>query len=142
MRAQLGILWHKHVADRVVTNRWQLHAKCGHFFTVKPIWNLHQQSGAIAHQRISANGAAMSEVFEHKQTVFDYLMRLDALHVGNKANAAGIMLIARIIKTLCLRKPECFGRFDCAVLHSWNQILSYRWRHNRHGSILSILPAQ
>jgi hypothetical protein len=78
------------------------------------VGNLHQQPCAVAHQRIGSNGAAMRQVFEHEQPVTHDLMRLLALHVRNKTNAAGIVLVARIIKTLFGRQskgmPKRVGR--------------------------------
>ena len=62
--------------------------------------DLHEHAGAVAHQRIGADGAAMGQVFEHEQAVLDDLVRLLALHMGDEADAAGIMLVARIVKTL------------------------------------------
>ena len=42
----------------------------------------------------------MRQVFEDEQAVLDDLVRLLALHVGDEADAAGIVLVARIVETL------------------------------------------
>ena len=71
-----------------------------HLLAEEAVGNLHQHAGAVAHQRIGADGAAMRQVFEHEQAVLDDLVRLHALHLRDEADAAGIMLVARIIETL------------------------------------------
>src|SRR5690606_15695050 len=59
---------------------------------------------AVAHQRIGADGAAMRQVLEDEEAVLDDLVRLLALHVGDEADAAGIVLVARIIESLRRRQ--------------------------------------
>ncbi len=71
----------------------------------RTVGNLHQHAGAIAHQRIGADRAAMRQVFQHGETVGDDLVRLHTLHLGDEADAAGIVLVARIVKTLLFRQP-------------------------------------
>ena len=71
-----------------------------HLLAEETVGNLHQHAGAVAHQRIGADGAAMRQVFEHEQAVLDDLVRLHALHMRDEADAAGIMLVARIVETL------------------------------------------
>ena len=98
--ARCRVLRHEPVADAVVPDRRQFDALLGHLLAEEAVRNLHQHAGAVAHQRIGADGAAMREVLEHGQTVLDDLVRLHALHLGDEADAAGIVLVARIVEAL------------------------------------------
>ena len=66
------------------------------------IGDLNQQAGAIAHQRIGANGPAVIQIDQDFEALADDLVRLSPLHVGNEANAARIVLVRRVIKALPL----------------------------------------
>ena len=56
--------------------------------------DLHQDAGAVADQRIGADGAAMLEVLEDRRRVLDDLRATCALQVGDEADAAGIAFVA------------------------------------------------
>ena len=75
-------------------------------FAEQGIGNLDQDAGAIAHQRIGAHRAAMVEIDQKLQAQPDDLMGLGALDVGDKADAASVMLVARVIKTLFRRQTH------------------------------------
>ena len=62
--------------------------------------NLHQDAGAVAHQRIGADRAAMLEVLEDGEAVLDDPVRLASLEVDDEADAAGVVLGARIVQVL------------------------------------------
>ncbi len=66
----------------------------------KLVRNLDQHAGAIAGLRIAAAGAAVSQVDQNLNALDDNVVRLLALDVGDKADAAGIVLVARVVKTL------------------------------------------
>ena len=70
------------------------------------IGNLDQDAGAVAHQRIGAHRAAMVEIDQKLQALADDLMGLGALDVGDKADAARVMLVARVVKTLFRRQTH------------------------------------
>ena len=57
-----------------------------------------EHAGAVADQRVGPDRAAMRQVLEHEEAVLDDLVRLDALHLGDEADAAGIVLVARIVE--------------------------------------------
>src|SRR5689334_12432711 len=57
---------------------------------------LHQDSGAVAGARIGADRATMLKVEQNRQRVFDDLVGLASLDVGNKSDAAGILFQRRI----------------------------------------------
>src|SRR5690606_25799898 len=59
--------------------------------------DLHEDAGAVAGARVGADGAAMLEVFENLQAVFNDLVRLAPLDVGDEADAAGVALEARVV---------------------------------------------
>jgi hypothetical protein len=55
---------------------------------------------AVAHQRIGADGAPVVEVLENLQALLDDFVTLVTLDMGDEADAAGVMLILRVIQTL------------------------------------------
>src|ERR1700734_3725995 len=69
--------------------------------------HLDQYPGAVAYQGISAHGAAMIQILQDLQALRDNVMRFSALDVYDEANAARIMLIPRIIKTLSHNLLHC-----------------------------------
>ena len=71
--------------------------------------DLHEDAGAIAHARVGANRAAMLQIAENAQSVFDDLMRLAALDVGDETDAAGILVERRIVETLRERRAGIGG---------------------------------
>ena len=72
------------------SQRWHLAGE-------KRVWNLDQNAGAVARFRIAAAGAAMRQVDENLQTLQNDVVRLLAFNVDNKTNAAGIVLMGRVI---------------------------------------------
>src|SRR5690606_41764974 len=91
--------------------------------------SLHDALPIFAHQRIGADSAAMSEVFQHLQAVFHDLMRLLALHMRNKANAARIMFVARIVKSLRCGQTRRF-RFSRRSVRSEEHTSELQSREN------------
>jgi hypothetical protein len=63
---------------------------------------LHQNAGAVSHQRVGTHGAAVFEVLEDFETLLDHFVAGLVLDVGDHADAAGIMLVGGIVKTLGL----------------------------------------
>src|SRR5204862_2045574 len=82
------------------------------------IRHLDHAAGAVADQRIRADRAAVIEVDEDLQAALDDVVRFSAFDVNDKADAARIMLVARIVESpIGLRcrhfaryKPSFFGR--------------------------------
>ena len=66
--------------------------------------DLDEHTAAVAGLRICADGAAMVEVQEDLQSHFDNVMGLAALHIGDKADAAGVFFEGGIIKSLRIRQ--------------------------------------
>ena len=73
------------------------------------VGNLDQDAGAVALQRIGAGRAAMRQVLEDLQALRDDRVRLLALDVGDEAEAAGVVLVRRIVKSLLRRRLVTFA---------------------------------
>ncbi|OIQ64992.1 hypothetical protein GALL_534500 [mine drainage metagenome] len=64
------------------------------------IRHLNQDSGAIANQRVSPDGAAMIQILEDFQALRDDIVRFSALDIHDEAHAARIVLVPGIVKAL------------------------------------------
>ena len=74
--------------------------------------DLREDPAPVAERRISPDRAAMVEVGKDLQPLFENVMGLPVFHVGNEADAAGIMLIGRIVKALGPRSEWIQARGD------------------------------
>ena len=124
--------------------RRQFDALLAHLLAEEAVGDLHQHACTVAHQRIGPDGAAMGEVFEHEQTVFNDLVRLHALHLGDEADAAGIVLVSGVVEALGFRQTgnlRVTGAFDGrAIRLGGHSLLRHRWREVRHHHVLRSLP--
>ena len=66
--------------------------------------HLDENARAVAGVRLATARAAMIEVHQNLQGVADQLVRLFALHVDDKAQAAGVVLELRVVKSLFRRR--------------------------------------
>ena len=66
----------------------------------EPVWNLHQQPGAVACLGVVAGGAAMHEPLEDRQARRDDLVAGLAREVGHHSDAACVMFIFAPVKAL------------------------------------------
>ena len=64
------------------------------------VGHLDQAAGAVAHQRIGADRAAMVEVLQDLQTLGDDVVRFSAFDVHDEADAARVVLVSGIVKAL------------------------------------------
>jgi hypothetical protein len=71
----------------------QCDALRGHLLAVQRVRQLDQDAGAVAHQLVGTDGAAVVQVLQDLQGVLDDRMRLDAADVGDEADAAGVVLV-------------------------------------------------
>ena len=62
--------------------------------------HLHENARAIAGVFLAAAGAAMVEIHQNLDGVLDDLVGLPALDIDQKADATGVVLEPRIVKTL------------------------------------------
>jgi hypothetical protein len=63
-----------------------------HLGAVELVGDLDQDAGAVAHQLVGADRAAVVQVLQDLQPLLDDGVRLDALDVGDEADAAGVVL--------------------------------------------------
>ena len=70
----------------------------------KLVRNLDQNPSAVARFRIAATGPAVGQVDEHLNALANNFMGRVAANAGDKADAARIMLMRRIVKTLRWRQ--------------------------------------
>ncbi|AJX01694.1 hypothetical protein BM45_3124 [Burkholderia mallei] len=90
--------------DPIFAGRRQRHVLPGHLLAVERVRNLDQDARAVAHQRIGADRAAVIEVLEDLQALLDDFVALLALDVSDEADAAGVVLVLRVVQTLRGRK--------------------------------------
>ena len=88
-------------AHAVFARGGQRDALLGHLFAVKGVGDLNHDPGAVAKEWIGADGAAVVEVVQDQQRVFDDLVRDASLDVGDKPHAAGVVLGFRAIQAFC-----------------------------------------
>src|SRR5690242_3946027 len=62
--------------------------------------NLYQDAGAVARIGVTSAGAAVSQIFQNFDAVFNNLMRLPAFDVGHKADTAAVFFQLWIVETL------------------------------------------
>ena len=62
--------------------------------------NLDQDAGAIAGFRIAAAGAAMGQIQQDLNSLANDVVTLVAADAGDKPDAAGIVLVRRVVETL------------------------------------------
>ncbi len=65
---------------------------------------LDHAAGPVANQRIGADRAAVIEIDENPQALVDDVVGFMALDVGHEANAARIVFVTWVVKSLCLRQ--------------------------------------
>ena len=76
---------HEQITDRILAGLRQFESELGGFLGKELVRNLHEDAGAVSHARIRADSAAMLEVAEDAQTVFDDLMRFAAFDVRDES---------------------------------------------------------
>ena len=81
------------------------------FALEKRVRNLNQNARAIAGLRIAAAGAAMRQIDQNLNALQDDVVRLPALDIGDKADAASVMLVLRAVKSLSRRQASKWVQF-------------------------------
>jgi len=59
--------------------------------------HLDQAAGAVANQWVGADRTAMVEIDQDLQAALDDVVRFSPFDIGDETDAAGIMLVARIV---------------------------------------------
>ena len=111
------IVRHEHIADRVVAGLRQMDVEFFGLAHEELVRHLHQDAGAVARARVGADRAAMFEIAEDRDRVLDDLVRLAALDVGDEADAAGILLVARIEQAARGRHSRPQRKFDGRIFN-------------------------
>ena len=81
------------------------------FALEKRVRNLDQHSRAVAGLRIASASAAMRQIDQNLHALHDDIVRLVALNAGDKADAAGIVLVLRTVKSLSRRQSSKWVKF-------------------------------
>ena len=102
-QARSRFLRQKDHADAVVAGLRQGDALLRHFLAQVGVWNLDQDTGPVAHQRVGADGAPVIQVFQDLQALFDDRVALLPLDVCDKTDTAGVVLVGRVVKPLPFR---------------------------------------
>ena len=76
------------------------------FAVEESMGNLDQNPCAIARLRIAPAGAAMGQVDENLNALQNDIVRLLAFDAGDKAHAALIVLVLRVVETLSRWQPS------------------------------------
>src|SRR5579864_3940734 len=101
--ASLGLGRQETHRDGVMARLRQGHAGALRPIAQKRVRNLDQTAGPIPDERVGADRATMVKIDKYLKSQGNYTVRLLALDVGNKADAARVMLVAGVIKTLFRR---------------------------------------
>ena len=87
-------------ADAVLAGGRQGEAELGALAREELVRDLDQHAGAVAGFRIAAAGAAVGQVDEDLNALDDDVVRFLAFDVGNEADTAGVVFLARIVQPL------------------------------------------
>jgi hypothetical protein len=91
----------------------------------KCIRQLDEDSGAIALQWVGSGGSAMSEILQYLQGLSDDRVAFLAFDMGDKAQAAGVMLAARVVQAL-------FAGWVARVSGSLIHVVLTAFRNDKH----------
>ena len=94
----------------------------GGFLAKETVRHLHQNAGAVAGVHLATAGAAMQQVDEQLQRLADDAVALLALDVDDKADAAGIVLVPRVVESLRGHRLVTGRRWR--LLHSFLSVIS------------------
>ncbi|MNI10564.1 hypothetical protein D3C73_636810 [compost metagenome] len=110
-QARGGFLGQEHHGHAVLARRRQDDALLAEFVAIERVGNLDQDAGAVAHQLVRANRAAVVQVLKDLQALLDDRVAFLALDVRNESNAAGVMLVLGVVQTLGRGHTDA-GRID------------------------------
>jgi hypothetical protein len=107
----------KNHAYAIFFGRRQFNTLLGHLFAIVLIRQLDQNARAVAHQLVGTDRAAMGEILQDEQALLNDRMTFMAFYMGDKTDAAGIMLVGGVVKAVLLGVLD-FGFNVVLVLHS------------------------
>ncbi len=102
--ARLRVARHEELADRIMAGLGQGEAQLGAFLGEEAVRDLGEHAAAVAERRVGAGCAAMVEIGEDLETLFEDCVRGAALHVGDDADAARIAFLGGVVKALGARQ--------------------------------------
>ena len=102
--ALLTVIRQENHANAVIARLRQLKTQSGAGLFEKNVRHLHQDAGAVTGVFFAAAGAAVIEILQYRERLLDDLVRFLAFDINDETDAAGIMLKARIVKTLFFRQ--------------------------------------
>jgi len=97
-------------ADTIISDGRQAHALLGHLLAKERVGKLNQNPGAVAHQRIGTDRAAVIQVVQDQQPLLDDRVTLLAPDMRYKTDATGVVLVGGVVEPL----PFRYGRIDHA----------------------------
>ena len=97
-RPAAGVLRHEELADGVEARLRQRNAERGALLLEEAMRDLGEDAAAVAELGIGADGAAMVEIAQDLQALLDQPVALAVLHVGDEADAARVLLVARVVE--------------------------------------------
>ena len=110
--------WHEELPDRVMARLREIEPEPGALGREESVGDLGKDPAPVAERGIGPDRAAMVEIGQDLQAFFENVMRLAVPHVGYEADAAGVMLILRIVKTLRSGSERIGSRKDARRLAS------------------------
>ena len=96
------VLRKKAHGDRVVARRRQVDRGLARPVAQQGVGGLDHAAGAIAHQRIGPDGAAVVEIDQDLQALAYDIVGFPPLDVGHEADTARVMLVAWVVQSLFL----------------------------------------
>ncbi len=123
------VLGQEHDADGVVAGRRQLEAGLLRLGNEELVRNLHQHAAAVAGLGVGPGGAAMVEVQQDLETHAHDVVGLGVVHVGDEADAAGVVLLGRIVEPVGLGNAG-IAHDDIAAHARVRRRLRLRSRHD------------
>ena len=98
--ALAGVLRQEHQAGAVAAFGGQREPERGGHLPEEPVGDLNQDARAVAGVGLAAAGAAVQQIDQQLQSALDDRMRAPPLDVGDEADAAGVMLVPRVVEAV------------------------------------------
>ena len=97
------VIGHKNHADTVMTGVWQVNANSLAGVFKEPMWNLHQNTSAVARVIFGTARPPVVETDKGFESHFDYLVRFFAFDIHDKSNATGVAFVFGIVESVLAR---------------------------------------
>ena len=123
------VAWHENVRHSIFTRFRKFDAQFGTLLLEECMRDLQQQACTVTGKGVGTYGTAVGEVDEDLQGILDNLVRFLCAEIRDETNAAGIVLIARVVETLGARRCSAGG-----------EMLDLGIARIRHDVALSSLP--